>query len=74
MICGFFNNRVLNWVPHRWGDSKMARTVPGQETLKELEVLWITAGLGCDGETIAMTGATQPSIEDLVQGALPGIP
>jgi hydrogenase small subunit len=40
--------------------------------LKELDVLWITAGLGCDGDTIAMTAATQPSIEDLVLGAFPG--
>lgn len=52
----------------------MAHAVPSQATLQELAVLWITAGLGCDGETIAMTGATQPSIEDLVQGAFPGIP
>jgi hypothetical protein len=29
----------------------------------ELDVLWITAGLGCDGDTIAMTAATQPSID-----------
>ena len=40
----------------------------------EIDVLWITAGLGCDGDTIAMTAATQPSIEELVQGALPWIP
>ncbi len=44
------------------------------QTLKEIDVLWITAGLGCDGDTIAMTAATQPSIEDLVLGAMPGIP
>ncbi len=42
--------------------------------LDVIDVLWITAGLGCDGDTIAMTAATQPSIEDLVLGALPGIP
>jgi hydrogenase small subunit len=40
----------------------------------ELDVLWITAGLGCDGESIALTGATQPSIEDLVLGGIPWIP
>ena len=34
-------------------------------SLSEIDVLWITAGLGCDGETIAMTAATQPSIDDL---------
>src|SRR6476659_4613462 len=41
---------------------------------EEIDILWITAGLGCDGDTIAMTAATQPSIEDLVMGALPGVP
>ena len=39
-----------------------------------IDVLWITAGLGCDGDTIAMTAATQPSIEDLLLGALPWVP
>ena len=39
-----------------------------------IDILWMTAGLGCDGDTIAMTSATQPSIEDLVLGAIPGIP
>ncbi len=39
-----------------------------------MDVLWITAGLGCDGDTIAMTAATQPAIEDLILGALPGVP
>src|ERR1700728_4502007 len=39
--------------------------------IPEIDILWITAGLGCDGDTIAMTAATQPSIEDVVGGALP---
>jgi hydrogenase small subunit len=42
--------------------------------IDHVDVLWITAGLGCDGDTIAVTAATQPSIEDLVLGALPGLP
>jgi hydrogenase small subunit len=37
-------------------------------------VLWLNAGLSCDGDTIAMTGATQPSVEELIQGALPWAP
>jgi hydrogenase small subunit len=45
-----------------------------QPFLAEMDVLWITAGLGCDGESIAITAATQPSLEDLVFGALPGVP
>jgi hydrogenase small subunit len=39
-----------------------------------VHVLWMSAGLGCDGDSVSMTGATQPSIEDLVSGALPGLP
>src|SRR5271155_512740 len=42
--------------------------------VKEIHVLWITAGLGCDGDSISITAATQPSIEDIVLGAIPGIP
>jgi hydrogenase small subunit len=47
-------------------------TSPGP--IPEIDVLWINAGLSCDGDTIAMTAATQPSIEDVVFGALPWIP
>src|ERR1700730_4171501 len=46
----------------------------GAKRIGEIEVLWITAGLGCDGDTIAMTAATQPSIEDVILGAMPWIP
>jgi hydrogenase small subunit len=42
--------------------------------IEELHVLWITAGLGCDGDTIAVTGAAQPSLEDVLTGGIPGTP
>lgn len=45
-----------------------------QPVIPVMDLLWITAGLGCDGDTIAMTAATNPSVEDLVMGAIPGIP
>ncbi len=44
------------------------------EPIDEINILWITAGLSCDGDTISMTAATQPSIEDIVRGLIPGIP
>jgi hydrogenase small subunit len=44
------------------------------EPIREIDILWITAGLGCDGDTIAVTAATQPSLEDILLGALPGLP
>jgi hydrogenase small subunit len=40
----------------------------------EMDVLWLTAGLGCDGETISITAATQPALEELMFGALPWVP
>ena len=43
-------------------------------SIDALDVLWITAGLGCDRNTIAMTAATNPSIEDILMGNIPGIP
>jgi hydrogenase small subunit len=49
----------------------MANPSPSQDVMEELHVLWSTAGLRCDGETVALTAATQPSIEALVQGAIP---
>ena len=43
-------------------------------TPPEIDVLWLTAMLGCDGDTIAMTAATQPSLEELTDGLVPGVP
>jgi hydrogenase small subunit len=40
----------------------------------ERDVLWIAAGPGCDGDTIAVTTATQPTIEDVILGQIPWIP
>ncbi len=42
--------------------------------VKEVHVLWITAGLSCDGDSVSVTAATQPSIEDVLLGAIPGLP
>ncbi len=42
--------------------------------LPEIDILWITAGLSCDGDTVSITGASNPSIEDLVDGVIPGVP
>jgi hydrogenase small subunit len=48
--------------------------VVGDPGIEELDILWITAGLGCDGDSIAMTGASTPAIEDVLAGAIPGLP
>jgi hydrogenase small subunit len=51
-----------------------ATTLTRQPDIAELDVLWLTAGLSCDGDTVSVTAATQPSIEDVVLGAIPGLP
>ena len=42
--------------------------------VSEMHVLWVTAGLGCDGDSIAFTAATQPTLEELLMGGVPGLP
>src|SRR3978361_966023 len=37
-------------------------------------VIWRTAGLGCGGDSVAMTSAVTPSLEDIITGAIPGMP
>jgi hydrogenase small subunit len=39
-----------------------------------VHVLWLNAGLSCDGDSVAFTAAMQPSLEDLALGAIPGLP
>jgi len=42
--------------------------------VKEVHILWITAGLSCDGDSVSITAATQPSLEDVLLDAIPGLP
>jgi hydrogenase small subunit len=39
-----------------------------------VHILWINCGLSCDGDSVALTAAMQPSIEEIVLGVLPGLP
>jgi hydrogenase small subunit len=41
--------------------------------LELIHVFWL-AGMSCDGCSVAVTGATNPSVEDLLAGRIPGIP
>lgn len=46
----------------------------GKQTDAVVHVLWINAGLSCDGDSVSLTAAMQPSIEDIAMGVLPGLP
>src|SRR5260221_6605173 len=52
--------------------SEASQADTGAEPL--VHILWMNGGLGCDGDSVALTAATQPSIEEIALGALPGLP
>ncbi len=41
--------------------------------VEEVHAFWL-AGMSCDGCSIAAVGATQPSVESLMLGTIPGVP
>ena len=48
--------------------------MPANDDELVVHVLWINAGLSCDGDSVSLTAATLPSVEDIALGALPGLP
>jgi hydrogenase small subunit len=50
------------------------RVTQRKSPVADIHILWMTAGLGCDGDSVSITAATQPSIEDVLLGAIPGLP
>jgi hydrogenase small subunit len=46
------------------GDSQAETVVHG---------LWMNGGLGCDGDSVALTVARSQASEDIAMGALPGL-
>src|SRR5919108_6118153 len=41
--------------------------------LSKVYAFWLS-GMSCDGCTISAVGATEPSVEELLTGAIPGVP
>jgi hydrogenase small subunit len=42
--------------------------------MSDVHILWTSEGMSCDGDTVSITAAMQPSIEDVVLGLIPGLP
>lgn len=42
--------------------------------VEEVHILWTSEGMSCDGDSVSITAAMQPSIEDVLLGAVPGLP
>lgn len=49
------------------------RQRPLRGPLEKIYAFWL-AGMSCDGCSISVLGATAPSVESLLQGAVPGLP
>ena len=49
-------------------------SVEAAKPVKEIHVLWTSEGLSCDGDSVSITAAMQPSREDVVLGLVPGLP
>jgi hydrogenase small subunit len=45
-----------------------------RKVIDHIDILWISEGMSCDGDTVALTAAAQPPIEDVVLGLVPGLP
>jgi hydrogenase small subunit len=72
--------RKLEQVPH--GGGVFGADFPaglgglgGSDTgpLDKVHVFWL-AGMSCDGCSVSVTGATNPSVEQLLTGSIPGLP
>src|SRR6185312_15625921 len=42
--------------------------------VEEVHILWTSEGMSCDGDSVAVTAASQPALEDVLLGAIPGLP
>jgi hydrogenase small subunit len=58
-----------------WASQYAAQTGPATRIgpFQSVHVFWL-AGMSCDGCSIAVLGATAPSVESLLTGSLPGVP
>jgi hydrogenase small subunit len=57
----------------RSGQRPRRSDVVSQGPLDKVYLIWIV-GASCDGCTIAISGATHPPVEDLLNGRVPGLP
>lgn len=52
----------------------MTETQSTASGVEEVHILWTSEGLSCDGDSVSITAAMQPSIEEVLLGNIPGLP
>src|SRR5918911_1614199 len=66
-VAGATTEELHNRLMHTGGRHVM------EGPLKKVYAFWLS-GMSCDGCTISALGATEPAVEELLTGALPGMP
>jgi hydrogenase small subunit len=59
--------------PERVLEPEARRKRAPEGPVKVVHAFWL-AGMSCDGCSISATGATEPKVEDLLNGVIPGLP
>src|SRR2546428_7594806 len=55
-------------------DEEVAQMTPPRTGFEEMHILWISEGMSWDGDTVSVTAASQPPLEDVLMGLVPGLP
>ena len=64
--------RTMEELAEDIGESQ-GKTMVSLGPLERVYVFWL-AGMSCDGCTVSVSGATEPALEDLLTGSIPGVP
>jgi hydrogenase large subunit len=60
--------------PHIWQWCREVTAGTSEGKGEEVHILWTSEGMSCDGDSVSLTAAMQPSIEEVVLGVIPGLP
>src|SRR3954447_831982 len=74
-----WTRRATRSIEHRRSERRIVdrgghMTNPMAPGFEEVHILWTSEGMSCDGDSVSVTAASLPSIEDVVLGAIPGLP
>src|SRR5215218_5656738 len=64
---------IVDDASERLREPEAERNRAPEGPVKVVHAFWL-AGMSCDGCSIAATGATNPAVEDLMNGTIPGLP
>src|SRR3981081_4672118 len=67
-----FRRNGRRMLPMSIGDGSPG--APARSAVDAVHILWTSEGMSCDGDSVSITAAMQPSLEDVVLGLIAGLP